>query len=120
MLTTIEDGKIKGLNGLRDVDFVVTKEGKLVVGKKHAFLAQGEDVIAAGELRLGGHGELLHITNRSGHYQPTLEQAAQFEHIFSDLGFDLSKTWRRYYIFEIDEYNWVKTDKLLIHEKIIK
>ena len=117
---TIKDGKISGLDGLRDVDFVVTKQGELIVGKRHAFLAQGEDVIAAGELRLSGHGEILYITNRSGHYQPTLEQATQFELIFSELELDLSKTWRRYFLFEVDEYNIVEKDILKIHEKIIK
>ena len=45
----IVDGKIKVLNGLRD--FVVKKDGKLIIGKGHHLLGDRQDVQAAGQMK---------------------------------------------------------------------
>lgn len=70
----IEDGKIKGINGQRRVDFVINKEGNLVLGKKHQLLGNADDVMAAGQLKIDGQGMIRRIDNSSGHYRPTVEK----------------------------------------------
>ena len=63
-------------------NYVVTQDGKLVLGRSgqsrpngHINLAQGRDVLAAGEAKFV-NGQLRYIDNFSGHYQPS-GQAAQ-------------------------------------------
>ena len=119
MLTTIEDGRIKGLNGRQYVDFVVTKNGELRLGDKHAFLAGQDDVLAAGCLKVDGKGRIRSITNESGHYRPTVEESMQFEKVFSELEMDLSKAWINYYDFWINEENRVYAKILKVSRSII-
>jgi hypothetical protein len=52
--------------------YVVTSDGELVIGKRtagHVSLAQGRDVLAAGEFKTKG-GQVVYLDNKSGHYQP--------------------------------------------------
>ncbi|MFJ4460600.1 RHS repeat-associated core domain-containing protein [Streptomyces sp. NPDC088928] len=52
--------------------YVVTGDGDLVIGKRtagHVSLAQGRDVLAAGEFKTKG-GQVVFLDNKSGHYQP--------------------------------------------------
>ncbi|MGV9991606.1 polymorphic toxin-type HINT domain-containing protein [Streptomyces sp. NPDC003374] len=52
--------------------YVVTGDGELVIGKRtagHVSLAQGRDVLAAGEFKTKG-GQVVYLDNKSGHYQP--------------------------------------------------
>ncbi|MFC9617956.1 polymorphic toxin-type HINT domain-containing protein [Streptomyces sp. NPDC056938] len=52
--------------------YVVTGDGELVIGKRtagHVSLAQGSDVLAAGEFKTKG-GQVVYLDNKSGHYQP--------------------------------------------------
>ena len=52
--------------------YVVTEGGELVIGKRtagHVSLAQGGDVLAAGEFKTKG-GQVVYLDNKSGHYQP--------------------------------------------------
>jgi hypothetical protein len=52
--------------------YVVTDSGELVIGKRtagHVSLAEGGDVLAAGEFKTKG-GEGVHLNDKSGHYRP--------------------------------------------------
>ena len=51
-------------------DYIVKADGQILVGRKHSWLSQGEDVLAAGELKYN-NGKLLEISNASGHYLPS-------------------------------------------------
>ncbi|MGM0511772.1 MAG: RHS repeat domain-containing protein [Pseudomonadota bacterium] len=87
---TIENGKIKGIDGKREMDFVVTQDGRLVIGEKHHFLGNAEDVLAAGQLRLNGLGQIRRIDNLSGHYRPTLDESLNFPEALKTSGLDIS------------------------------
>ena len=101
MASRIVDGKIRrplvrgtlgSYKGDR-LDFVITKDGSLVVGKGHSVLSNGENVAFAGQLKFNGNGELVEITNQSGHYKPATGQGlteAAKQHV-KNLGVDVSK-----------------------------
>jgi hypothetical protein len=73
------------LANYEDVDFIITKNNELFLGRKHQFLSKNEDVIAAGTLKIVG-GIVRRIGNDSGHYLPTKEEALKFPKLFKDLG----------------------------------
>ncbi|MBN8605117.1 MAG: hypothetical protein J0M26_29240, partial [Planctomycetes bacterium] len=50
--------------------------GKLILGSKHHFLSQGAEAVAAGELKIV-NGLIKLITNKSGHFSPTVEDSAR-------------------------------------------
>lgn len=52
----IENGRIKGIEGLNNVDFVITTDNKLIIGNKHHYLGNGQDVLVAGQLKINGQG----------------------------------------------------------------
>jgi hypothetical protein len=60
--------------------YVVTEDGRLVIGRAgragHVDLANGQPVQAAGEFTTKG-GEVVSVTNASGHYLPTGASAQQ-------------------------------------------
>lgn len=71
-------------------DFVITKEGNLVLGSGHHFMSgQSESVIAAGEV-LVEDGVLKTVGNQSGHYQPSEDMLGKFVDYFNELGVDVS------------------------------
>ncbi|UTX48821.1 hypothetical protein [Chryseobacterium sp. MA9] len=102
------DGKFYGIvqidNGLlrivdklinyEDVDFVITNNGELRLGFRHVFLANENEIIAAGGLTVR-KGTVKKITNLSGHFWPTLDEAHIFPDIFETLGVNLDKAWLR-------------------------
>ncbi|MBE6091508.1 MAG: hypothetical protein E7206_26470 [Clostridium beijerinckii] len=90
---TIKAGNIKDISGLRRMDFVIDKNGKLIIGKKHQALGNAEDVLAAGQLKLDGYGMIRRIDNNSGHYRPTVEEASKYPELFEKAGFNLDKAW---------------------------
>ncbi|MDO4879801.1 MAG: RHS repeat-associated core domain-containing protein [Capnocytophaga sp.] len=108
----IIDGKIKNVNGEREFDFIITKENKLVIGKKHHFLGNREDVLAAGQLKLNGQGQIRRIDNLSGHYRPTVLESSQFPDIFKKMGLNIKGATFIVWEFKINE------DQLIIDDKI--
>jgi hypothetical protein len=64
-------------SGAGSAIFVMTPEGKIYASEyheagafHHSSLAQGKPVAAAGELTVK-NGNLIEVSNRSGHYEPT-------------------------------------------------
>lgn len=59
------------------VDYVITKDGELVLGAGHYHLSGGADTVkAAGGMELKD-GKVISIDNNSGHYQPTRSDVAK-------------------------------------------
>ncbi|MET1256377.1 hypothetical protein [Aliikangiella maris] len=110
-------GEVKVVNGKvtlgegnvvpRDLDFVITNDRRLVVGSKHTTLANGEDVLAAGQMRLNGQGQIRRLDNLSGHYQPSVEEALRVPDMLRDMGLDVSGARHQLYRFKIDDDGWV-------------
>ncbi|MFK7002181.1 hypothetical protein [Flavobacterium oreochromis] len=91
-IAEVENGLIKPIGNKGNsfnngVDFVITTSGELKIGKKHHFLGNASDVEAAGTIRTV-NGKLKNISNASGHYFPTIEEANKFPEIFRQLGID--------------------------------
>ncbi len=81
--------------------YVVTDRGALRIGKgQHIDLAQGEDVLAAGEVKFRS-GKIEFINDQSGHFQPNGEGARiATEKAFIKAGFDVSGKYRTEYYHE--------------------
>ena len=78
----------QGLKGT--YDFVVTNEGKFLLGKGHYNLSGGaNNVKAAGQIQMW-EGKVKNINNASGHYQPTAVEARNFGEILKSQGVDVS------------------------------
>jgi RHS repeat-associated protein len=107
------DGKIKVPNGLKQVDFVVTQDGQLVVGKKHHTLGQRQDVLAAGQMKLNGQGKVRGIDNLSGHYRPSVDESARFPEILRSAGVDVKGATLEVSEFTVDENGWVTGRKIV-------
>ncbi len=90
-IAEIENGIIKSLsnkgNTFKEVDFVVTTNGELKIGKKHHFLGNASDVEAAGTIKIV-NGKIKKISNSSGHYFSTIDETNKFPEIFRQLGID--------------------------------
>ena len=71
---TISDGKIILENGVQDVDFIIDMDGNLHIGSGHSYLAGGQDVQAAGTMKVNSQGYIRNITNLSGHFRPTVSE----------------------------------------------
>ena len=84
ILGRIRNGKIV-LNGKANAtgkfDYVVTKDGEILLGRKHTFMSGGQDVYAAGELKLRD-GKIVEVNNLSGHYMPGAEDSNNFLGVF--------------------------------------
>jgi RHS repeat-associated protein len=76
-----------GYNGR--LDYVVTETGELVLGRGgHTALANGQNVLAAGEVKFVG-GSVRSINNQSGHYRPSGSSAQNAaEGAFQKAGFE--------------------------------
>lgn len=55
----------------------------------YSYLANGEDVLAAGVIRLDSNGVVTEIKNESGHYKPTPNQTIVSIKLFEQFGIDL-------------------------------
>ena len=71
-------------------DFVVTNDGRLMIGSGHHTLSGGaETVQAAGRIKIS-NGQVKSITNESGHYKPTMSQAEESVKLLDKLGVNTS------------------------------
>ena len=115
---TLNDGKIKDIEGLRRMDFVIDKNGKLIIGKKHQTLGNAEDVSAAGQLKVDGDGMIRRIDNNSGHYRPTVDEATKYPELFEKTGFNLDNAWLDVNKYTIDDNGIIVKSENVIHRKI--
>ncbi len=99
LLGSIIDGKIV-MNGTTKAsgtfDFVITKSGETLLGRKHTFLSKGDDVFAAGELKIRS-GNIVNINNLSGHYVPSSNVANTYLDIFKSFNINVSKAHLKVY-----------------------
>lgn len=109
----IENGRIKNVNGINEMDFVIDMNGKLHVGRGHSFLANGESVQAAGKLKINSDGRLRRITNLSGHYTPTVEQARVFPQILEQAGIKTKNAWLEVFSIDTTPSGYVNTNELV-------
>jgi hypothetical protein len=71
------------------IDFVVTKDGQLILGRAHSFMSGGaEEVLHAGQLVFNRHGQLIRITRISGHYKPSIPNLNQAVDVLKQRGVD--------------------------------
>jgi hypothetical protein len=117
----IIDGKIPLRQGNslipRQVDFVVTKSHELILGRKHTTLANNKSVIAAGQLKLNGQGQIRRIDNLSGHFRPTIKESLHQPEIFKELGLNLKGARINLYEFHVDPLDNLITSRRLIITK---
>ncbi|MGB0372858.1 MAG: FG-GAP-like repeat-containing protein, partial [Opitutales bacterium] len=91
--------RLKSPSDLRDseftgnADFVVTVDGTLHVGQSHAYLANGADVISAGQATFK-NGQLVRLNNMSGHFRPHGVNPAIPEAAFNNAGFSATGLYR--------------------------
>jgi hypothetical protein len=109
----IENGRIKNVNGINEMDFVIDMNGKLHIGRGHSFLANGESVQAAGKLKINSDGQLRRITNLSGHYTPTVEQARVFPQILEQAGIKTKNAWLEVFSIDTTPSGYVNTNELV-------
>lgn len=69
-----------------DINFVITNDGRLKLGHGHYNLSgQARTVFSAGKLVIK-NGEITHIYNYSGHYQPSIDNLNKVAEVFEKLG----------------------------------
>lgn len=108
----LKNGQVKIRDGIKEVDFVIDVDGNLNVGRGHSHLANGADVQAAGKLKVDANGNARRITNESGHYTPTTEQAKKYEQIFNSAGIKTENAWLEIYQLEVTRSGYVDIGKL--------
>lgn len=108
----LENGQVKIRDGIKEVDFIIDVNGNLKVGRGHSHLANGADVQAAGKLKVDANGNVRRITNESGHYTPTAEQAKNYEQIFNSAGIKTENAWLEIYQLELTSNGYVDLGKL--------
>lgn len=101
-------------NGIQEVDFIVDMDGNLKIGKGHSYLANGKSVQVAGTIKVNSQGYVRNITNESGHYQPTVSQAQNYQQILENVGLNVENTWIRIGEFEASFSNYVIDKKYFI------
>jgi len=73
-----------------DFNFIITKNGKLMLGSRHHLLGNTEDVLAAGSMKIK-RGKITLIDNLSGHYKPTLEETLRFLDILKEINIPIKR-----------------------------
>jgi hypothetical protein len=86
---------IQRVNYTGKLDYVVLESGQLVTGRSgHISLANGADVLAAGEVKFF-NGAVKRIDNNSGHYKPSgFEAQSAAEAAFNRAGFDATGRYK--------------------------
>lgn len=115
---TVKDGKILIDNSIQDVDFVVDMNNNLHIERGHSFLAGGKDVQAAGTIKVNSQGYVRNITNASGHFAPTVEQAKLFPNVLNNLGIRTENAWLELgdYHFTPSGYVDVTKSKIIVEQ----
>jgi hypothetical protein len=106
------------MNLPRDVDFVITSDGELVIGQKHTTLANNNDVLAAGQMKLSGQGKIRQIDNLSGHYRPSVTEGLRVQDLLNYLGYNTSNTRLKLYEFITDHDGFVVEKNLIINRQL--
>lgn len=86
-------------NGIQNIDFIIDMDGNLHIGRGHSYLAGGNSVQAAGQLKVNAQGYVRLIVNDSGHYQPSVAEALNYPKILRNAGLNIDNKWIR-----IDEF----------------
>ena len=119
-------GEIKVVNGIATMtngkpiprqtfNFVITRDNRLIIGKKHTTLSNAKDVLAAGNIVFKG-GKVRMIDNLSGHFRPTVEESLRFPELLRSQGFDVSGANLKLYEFVIDSDGIVEGRSLVVNE----
>lgn len=93
---------LDGRNIPRELDFVITTDNRLIIGRKHTTLSNKADVLAAGKMTISGHGKIKSIDNISGHFRPTVQESSRVPTLLREMGLDLSGSNIKLYRFTID------------------
>lgn len=115
---TLKDGRITDIQGLRRMDFIIDKNGKLIIGKKHHTLGNADDVLAAGQLKVDGNGVIRILDNNSGHYRPNLEEASKYPGLFEKAGLNLDKAWINLNKYIVNDSGIIVKYENVVHRKI--
>jgi hypothetical protein len=110
---TLSNGNVhltdKGTPAYGRFDFVITTEGKLLLGEGHWKMSNGAmKVQAAGRLFFNKDGSLKIIENHSGHYQPSVTEAKNFPQLLRSAGLSTKGS-------TLKTYKW-ENDKSTLHE----
>ncbi|HYC71778.1 MAG TPA: hypothetical protein VEB66_11265, partial [Opitutaceae bacterium] len=65
----LTDGTLGTFKG-STVDFVILKNGQVVLGRGHSVISGGDEVVFAGSIKFDNQGHVREVTNASGHYRP--------------------------------------------------
>lgn len=119
----IEDGKIVINDGINYMNFVVINDiennnFQLILGNGHAFLADGQDVLAAGSIKINSQGYIRQINNLSGHYRPEIKQAINYPDIFKKLNLKIDNAYLQIYKFESSKSKYITNKKIVCNSPI--
>lgn len=88
----LSGGQLGSFKGQR-LDFIISSDGKFLLGRGHSVLSDGCSVKFAGQLKFNRKGNVVEITNNSGHFKPPsghgLTQKAK--DYLEQLGIDVSE-----------------------------
>jgi Pretoxin HINT domain len=118
----IVDGKASLKNGNTipkgEVDFIVTQDKRLIIGRKHVTISSQEEVLAAGHLTFT-KGKIRLIDNLSGHFLPTAEEGLRYPKLLQELGLDLSGTHLQLYEINPDPNGLItKAPKRVVNTRL--
>ena len=116
--SSVENGKINIENGIHNVDFVIDMDGNLRIGRGHSYLSGGQNVQAAGTIKVNSSGYIRNITNESGHFQPTVPEALNYPQIFKDIGLNVDNAWIRISEFDASVSNYVIDSRIFYNGPI--
>jgi hypothetical protein len=88
----LSDGTLGSFKG-DTLDFVITMDGRLIIGRGHSLLANGKSVRFAGRIKTNREGVITDISNDSGHYLPEAGKGLtdKAKNFLANEGLDVSK-----------------------------
>ena len=76
------------------IDYIITPERNLILGKKHYWMAEGHTfVYGAGRMIISSTGIISYIDNHSGHFQPSPETFIRSLELLSHLKIEQINEW---------------------------